>query len=206
MYKLYSLGGSCSTGITILLRKLGVDFTVIQRDEVADYATLVPTNQVPALDDNGLIITEGAAIVLYLLEKHQSEMLPSELREKAEFTRWLMFNYATLHPAYSRLFAINRCIDDSDPNKAAILHNLANKLSAIWKMVNDRLATRQYMYGNQVSIIDYLLTIYTSWGKRLEGTAITLGEHVIRLAEQTSQLPEFVWAYQHEGVKFSITR
>ena len=204
MYRLYSLGGSCSTAITILLRKLGVDFTVIQRGDMADYAVLVPTNQVPALDDNGLILTEGAAIVLYLLEKHQSDMLPSDLRDKAEFTRWLMFNYATLHPAYSRLFTINSSIDDNDPHKAAILHSLASKLSAIWKTVNDRLTTREYMYGNEVSIIDYLLTIYTSWGKRLEGTAITLGEHVIRLAEQVSQLPEFIWAYRHEGVEFSI--
>ena len=69
MYTLYSLGGSCSTGITILLRKLEVPFKIIQRGDVNDYSSIVPTNQVPALKDDTLLITEGAAIVLYLLEK-----------------------------------------------------------------------------------------------------------------------------------------
>jgi len=206
MYTLYSLGGSCSTGITILLRKLGADFMVIQRGDVADYATRVPTNQVPALEDSGLLLTEGAAIVLYLLEKHQSDMLPHSLQDKAEFTRWLMFNYATLHPAYNRVITVNRCIDDSDPSKATILQTLADKLSTTWKIVNDRLSTREYMYGNKVSIIDYLLTIYTSWGKMFESTQVELGEHVVRLAKHVSQLPEFIWAYEQEKTVFSISQ
>jgi len=41
---------------------------------------------------DGQIITEGAAIVLYLLEKHNSPMLPADLHQKADCLRWLMFD------------------------------------------------------------------------------------------------------------------
>ena len=66
MYTLYSIGGTCSTGITALLRKLDQEVSIIQRDTVDDYNKIVPTNQVPALDDSGFFLTEGAAIALYL--------------------------------------------------------------------------------------------------------------------------------------------
>ena len=69
MYTLYSIPGTCSTGITVLLTRLGLDFEVIKRDDVPNYSDIAPTNQVPALKDGDQIITEGSAIVLYLLEK-----------------------------------------------------------------------------------------------------------------------------------------
>ena len=80
MYKLYSLAGSCSTGITILLEKLGVDYEVIQRNDIENYSDIVATNQVPALVDNDIVIAEGAAIALYLLEKHCDVFATMKLR------------------------------------------------------------------------------------------------------------------------------
>lgn len=103
MYKLYSIAGSCSTGISILLEKLGLQYEIIQRNDVKDYSSIVPTNQVPALATNDSLITEGAAIALYLLEKHCDTFNKINLDKKAQFYQMLMFNYATLHPAYSKV-------------------------------------------------------------------------------------------------------
>ena len=97
MYTLYSIPGTCSTGITILLTKLGVDFKVIKRDDVPNYSDFVPTNQVPALKHDDQIITEGAAIVLYLLEKHQNDILPKDISDKGEFLQYLMLFYMYYH-------------------------------------------------------------------------------------------------------------
>ena len=204
MYKLYSIAGSCSTGITILLKKLGIPFEVIQRSDVADYSSIVPTNQVPALEDNGNIITEGAAIVIYLLEKHQNSMMPTDIVEKGEFLRWLMFNYATLHPSYSRLFAVARNLDDQEAIKQPLLQKLAHGVSANWKIINDRLESREYIVGDQPSVIDYLATIYTSWAKQFSGINITYGINVERLVKKISILPEFKEAYAFEGAEFKM--
>ena len=204
MYKLYSIAGSCSTAITVLLNKLGVEFEVIQRDAVKNYSDIVPTNQVPALDDNGHIITEGAAIVLYLLEKHNSAMLPKNLAEKGEFLQYLMFNYATLHPAYAKIFAVAKNLDHADSNKHALMQKIADGVSNYWKILNNRLASRRYVVGEQPTIIDYLVTVYTSWGKYFPELRIELGDHAVRLATEISSLPEFKAAYQLEAIEFKI--
>lgn len=205
MYKLYSIAGSCSTAITVLLNKLGLEFEVIQRDTVKNYRDIVPTNQVPALDDNGQIITEGAAIVLYLLEKHHSPMLLSNLSDKGKFLQYLMFNYATLHPSYAKVFAVAKNLDHGDSNKHSLMQKVADGISNNWAILNKRLAGRRYIVGDEPTIVDYLVTIYTSWGKFFPELNIRLGEHVMRLANEISALPEFKAAYELEGVEFKIS-
>lgn len=202
MYTLYTIPGSCSTGITVLLEKLGQPVNLVTRAEVPNYQDFVPTNQVPALKDGDLLITEGAAIALYLLEKHPNDMLPKDLAAKAEFLQWLMFNYATLHPAYAKVMAVKKTMEDG-PLKPVLLQQLADKVSDSWAIVNARLANRRYMAGDAPSVVDYLVAIYTSWaGKFFPEVRITTGEHVERLAQEISALPEFVAAYAAENVEF----
>jgi len=201
MYKLYSTPGTCSTGITILLKQLGQDVEIINPSDIDDYTSISPTNQVPVLDDNGLIITEGAAIALYLLEKNGSYLLPTDLDKKGEFLRWLMFDYATLHPSYSKLFTINR-IMDSGADKEVLLSNLADMVSANWNILDKRLEGREYVFGDSVTIIDYLLCVYTGWNQFFPQLSIKLGGNVQRLVDKVSELPEFKSAFILENNEF----
>lgn len=202
MYKLYSIPGSCSTGITVLLKYLKQDVQVIKREDVENYQSIVPTNQVPALDDNGLLITEGAAIVLYLLEKHQDSMLPSDIKEKAEFLQWLMFDYSTLHPAYSKVMIANRATKSlGEAERKGVLQTIADKLSATWEILDNRLADRKYIVGDKPTIVDYLAVIYTSWGGYMPDCVdIKIGSNIKRLVAEITQLPEFISAYEAEDI------
>lgn len=203
MYTIYTIPGSCSSGVVVLLEKLGVDYTPIKREDVPDYQQIVPTNQVPALKTpEGQIITEGAAIVLYLLEKHQSDMLPSNLEEKAEFLRWLMFNYATLHPAYGRMFAIHYRVNVSKEEKEKILSQLADGVSGLWKILDKKLEGSKFITGDQPTIVDYLAAVYASWNRNFSEIPITLGENVRRMIGEVTELPEFSAGYSREGIEY----
>lgn len=202
MYTLYSLPGSCSTGITVLLEKLGVAFETVNRNDVADYKDIVPTNQVPALKtETGQIITEGAAIALYLLEKHGQHLLPESAAEKAEFYQYLMFNYATLHPSYARVFAMKRAVEEADLQKE-LMQKMAQSVSANWAILEKRLEGREFVVGNHPMIIDYLLAIYTGWEEGFPGITITRGPNTKRLVAKVSALPEFKAAFAREGIEF----
>ncbi len=160
MYTIYTIPGSCSSGITILLEKLQLEYTAIKREDVSNYSEIVPTNQVPALKlSDGQIITEGAAIVLYLLEKHNSPMLPTDLSQKAEFLRWLMFDYATLHPAYGKMFAILYKVEMDKEEKSRVLEQLATSISSFWAILDKELEKKKFILGDEPTIVDYLATI-----------------------------------------------
>ncbi|BFM14775.1 hypothetical protein R50073_09580 [Maricurvus nonylphenolicus] len=201
MYKLYSIAGSCSTGIHVLLRKLHLPVEIVMRSDVDNYNQLVATNQVPALQTDDLLLTEGASIALYLLEKHSE--LPEDLQQRSEFRQWLMFNYATLHPAYSKLFAVNGAMADGEA-KQALLQTLADRISELWRIVEQRLENRTYIVGDQPSLIDYLLAVYSRWGNSFPGLNIELGENTQRLIQTVMQLPEFIEAAEVEGIELAV--
>lgn len=203
MYTLYTIPGSCSSGITVLLEKLQIEYTPVKREDVPDYSDIVPTNQVPALKlSDGQIITEGAAIVLYLLEKHNSPMLPADLSQKAEFLRWLMFDYATLHPAYGRIFAILYKTQMDENEKVSVLKQLAAYVDSLWEILDNELETKRFITGDQPTVVDYLATVYSSWGKNFKDSPITIGNNVERLVKEVSALPEFQAGYKRENIEF----
>lgn len=203
MYTVYTIPGSCSSGIVVLLEKLQVEYTPVKRENVPDYSAIVPTGQVPALRcENGQIITEGAAIVLYLLEKHASDSLPLDLSRKAEFLRWLMFDYATLHPAYGKMFAIRHKIEMDEDARIEVLRQLAESVSALWAILERELETKKFITGDQPTIVDYLAAIYSSWGNSFAEVQIELGKNVQRLINEVSHLPEFQAGYKKEDIEF----
>lgn len=204
MYTLYSIPGTCSTGITVLLTQLGVDFKILKRDDVKNYSQLVPTNQVPALKDGDQIITEGAAIVLYLLNKHKNDILPKDISNKGEFLQYLMFNYSTLHPAYSKMFATNAILADGT-QKTQLMNELAARLSKTWDILDNRLKDRQFIIGDKPTVIDCLLAIYSTWNRFFPQVEVRIGKNIQRLINEVIQLPEFKAAYKKEGVEFIKT-
>ncbi|WP_286235198.1 glutathione S-transferase family protein [Thalassotalea sediminis] len=201
MYKLVTLPGTCSTGIHVLLNILGIKAEVIHRDEVPNYQQKVPTNQVPALLDGDLVLTEGAAIILYLLDKHQVTF--SNEQEKTTFNQWLMFNYATLHPAYSKLFTTAFVMADSE-EKTIYLQQLGDSVAELWKIIDSRLAHQPYITGNNVTVMDYLLAIYVNWGNYFPQLTIPVGDNVKRLVADVTQHKAFVDAFDNEGATFSL--
>ncbi|MDY6848695.1 MAG: glutathione S-transferase family protein [Thermodesulfobacteriota bacterium] len=206
MYTLYTLPGSCSTGIVVLLEKLGVPYQLIKRNDVVDYQKIVPTNQVPALKTpEGRILTEGAAIALYLLEKHANTMLPEDIEERAEFYQWLNFDYSTMHPAYGRMFAIAYKVKISDEVKAEILQQLADTVSSLWKILDNRLESRRFILGDQPTHVDYMAAVYSSWNAGFADTKIEMGKNVKRFIVDVTSLPEFKEAYEKEQVEFKKT-
>ncbi|BDD88667.1 glutathione S-transferase family protein [Desulfofustis limnaeus] len=203
MYTLYTIPGSCSSGITVLLEKLQVPYTPVKREDVENYAELVPTNQVPALrTPEGQIVTEGAAIVLYLLEKHEAPMLPGDLERKAEFLRWLMFDYATMHPAYGRMFAIRFRVRMDENERTGVLKQLAGQVSSLWAILDKELERKRFITGDEPTIVDYLAAVYASWGKNFPDAGIVLGNNVKRLIDEVSVLPEFRAGYKKENLEY----
>lgn len=204
MYTVYTIPGSCSSGITVLLEKLQLEYEPVKREDVKDYQDIVPTNQVPALKTpDGQIITEGAAIVLYLLEKHESSMLPEDLSKKAEFLRWLMFNYATLHPAYGKMFAVLYRIQMDDAQKGEVLKQLSAGVISLWAILDKELENKKFITGDEPTIIDYLATVYASWGKGFKDIDLPLGKNVERMVTEVANLPEFQAGYSKEGIEYS---
>ncbi len=199
MYTLYSMSGSCSSAIHALLIDQNVPVEIIFHQDVENYLDINPTGQVPALKTPDGVLTEGAAICLYLIEKHNIALQCDPL----EFNGLLMFNYATLHPAYSKMFTAHFAMPSSS-EKDELMNLLASKTADLWKIVDKRLAKQDFLLGKHVSVLDYLVTIYASWGSVFPYVHIPLGKNVRRLVEHVSSSSTFKTVIKNENMAFAI--
>ena len=118
MYTLYYSPGACSMAVHILLEELGASYEAVKVDlragegQKPEFLKLNPRGQVPVLVEDGAPLKEGAAIIIHLLEQHNSPLLPKDGPERAAALEWICWCNATLHPAYGRAMWLKRNVAD----------------------------------------------------------------------------------------------
>ena len=60
-----------------------------------DYLKINPYGRIPAIDDNGFMLSESNAIMRYLASKSQSAIYPVDLHKRAKVDQWI--DFATMH-------------------------------------------------------------------------------------------------------------
>jgi glutathione S-transferase len=196
MYRLYYSPGACSLAIHALLNELEQEVELIDRKHAADFDRFESHGMVPVLVDDDQVIREGAAIILYLLEKHQHRMLPPSGPERARFIEWLMFANATLHPAYGRLFFLGSSLEDGTVKQHA-LNAASDTISALWAAVDRQLNRTPFVCGERICIVDMMLAVYASWGAYFP-VDIHMSDKVKGMLEAVKAHPAFVKALEDE--------
>jgi len=203
MYKLYYVPGACSMSVHVALNECNQPVTLEKIDMAAgqnrtpEYLKISPRGQIPVLVDGDMVIREGAAILIHLLEKHNSPLLPKSGAARTEALEWLMFANATLHPAYARCFFLKRNGQTDGPLVDAAIANV----NSLWAEVEQRLATRTYICGEQMTIGDILLAVIANWSGNLP-QPVTLGAHTKRMLKQVVARPAYQKAIAEEQVEY----
>ncbi len=168
--KLYFSPGACSLSPHIILQETGLPFTIEKVDlrskqtaSGADYLAINPKGYVPALaTDEGVLLTEGPAIVQYLADKvPEKQLAPANGSiERYQLMSWLNFIGTEIHKNYSPLF--NPA--GSDESKDNARQNLAKRYAYVERMLEGR----EYLVGTQFSVADGYLFVVTNWAGMLK--------------------------------------
>ena len=205
MYTLYYIPGTCSMAVHVILNELGekVELKNVSAPQgqprSPEYLKINPRGSVPTLVDSGEVIREGGAILTYLLDKHNSPMLPRAGSERARALEWLMFANATMHPAYGRGFFIMKNITDPAAKEQA-LKAAADQINKLWAEVDARLAKNPYICGKDITAADILLTVIANWSSNFP--QIKLGSNVKRLLKEIIARPAYQEALKIEQVEY----
>jgi len=208
MYKLYYSAGACSMAIHIALLECNQQVQLEKVDLMAgqqrspEYLKVNSRGQVPVLVDGDQTIREGAAIMMHVLEKHQSPLLPKSGKERTTALEWLMFGNATLHPAYARCFFLMRGAEDG-PAKDKLMEAAIANINKLWEDVEQQLSTHTYLCGNEVTIADILVTVIANWSARMP-KPINFGPKTKQLFKTIIARPAYKKAMETEQVEYKV--
>ncbi len=153
------------------LAEIGADYRLIEigRDEAqedAGYRELNPLGVVPTLldEEHGLVLTESAAILLWLADRFpESQLAPAD---RADYYRWLVFLTNTAQTAMLRWFYPERYGDGEPVTVAA-----ARDAGEAFDIVDRALEGRTWLAAEHRTGADLFLFMLTRWGRRLEPAA-----------------------------------
>ena len=201
MLKLYYTPGVCSLSPHIALRVAGLPFSLEKVDlptkvteTGADYKALNPKGYVPALQlEDGTLLTEGAAIVLWIASQAPEGALVPKLGSSGYFKvlEWLTFIGTELHKGLGPLF--NPAVNDDA--KAAIKERAKLRFTAADALVGKG----PYVMGDKFSVADGYLFTVLGWLPKV-GLDINQWPNLVRFRETVGKHPAVIEAQKAEGL------
>lgn len=147
----------------LFLSLLGVDHELVHVDlaqgahKQAAFLALNPFGQVPVLDDDGTVVADSNAILVYLARKlKRSDWLPEAPAAAAEVQRWLSVAAGPIAygPAAARLVTVFGA-----PYRP---EEVIARAHGILAQVEARLADRPFLTGAAPTVADVALYSYTA--------------------------------------------
>ena len=199
--KLYYLPGACSLSAHIALQEAGLAFTPMlastkshKLQDGTDFYSINPLGYVPVLElDDGTRLREGPAIVQYIADQVPDKQLAPANGTLARYQlqSWLNFIATEVHKGFSPLF------NPATPEeyKAIARERLQQRLQ--W--VDNQLAGKQYLMGDQFTVADGYLFTVTNWTKPTNLDIAGLS-HLVAYRERVAARPAVQAAMKAEGL------
>lgn len=125
------------------------------------YASLNPNCMVPAIDDDGFVLTESSAILKYLAEKYQSPSYPSDLKQRARVNEIMDWFNANLYREYGYHLIYPQILphharQPEEANKATIKWGQVETRKML-QILNDHYLAQNHKYlcGDTITLADY---------------------------------------------------
>ena len=177
MIHLYSWNTSNGRKISIMLEELGIGYewhpVDIGKDEQfdPDFLKIAPNNRIPAIVDTDgpggseFSLFESGAILIYLAEKTNSPLWPTDARKRYEVLQWLMWQMGGVGPMQGQAHHFRRAAKEEVPYG---IERYTQETYRLYDVLNKRLEGKDFICGDY-SIAD--IAVYP-WTVRYEWIAL----------------------------------
>ena len=141
------------------LEEMGLPYQMHALDYLGGEATgpalsaISPFNQIPVLEDDGLVIAESCAILIHLAET-SGRLMPADEAGRLKVIQWCFAAVATVQPALSMIAMVDAGFMGKDPAARVFLVDLANRWLA---GLERQLETHEWITGDDFTIADLTL-------------------------------------------------
>lgn len=173
MIEVHTFATPNSVKVLIALEELGLPYALkpvnVRKGEQKNEAFLAlnPNGKVPVLIDDGFVVTESAAILVYLAEK-TGKLLPQEAIGRARVFEQLFFHASGLSPAFGNAGFFKRSSPEPQPIAEARFTTEADRILGL---LDARLASQPFMAGEEFTIADIA---HFGWMWRIQFPGLTL--------------------------------
>lgn len=179
MLKLYGTPPTRALRAIWLLNELGLEYELHPVDLMQgehyqqDFLALNPAARVPVLVDGNLVVTESAAIQLYLAEKYpQAGLIPESVEDRAQMYRWIFFLVTEIEQPLWRI-ARHTFLYPKEKQLPQDVELAKQECLEMLAVLERHMSEREFLAGDQISVADFNAAYTLDWAnteKLLEGS------------------------------------
>ncbi len=176
--------------VVLFLEETGLAHEVVPVDtrkgeqHAPAFRAVNPNAKTPAIDDDGTIVFDSNAILLYLAEKTGQYLPPAA--QRGELLSWLMFVATGIGPYSGQCVHFSRFAPKND----YAINRYAREVERHYGILDQRLATHEYLVGGAYSIADMALWGWVNVLPFVLGAEQAAGfTHVMRWHERINARP-----------------
>lgn len=201
---LYGAKGSGAVAVEAALTLIGRPYAVIDSfdwsgdpNDGEKVLAANPMRQVPALVlPDGEILTESAAILIWLDEQHPQARLapPPGSPGRARFLRWMAYVSSAIYSLYWVKDEPARLAPDPAA-QPALVERTEERIADCWRMMGEQVTPGAYILGDELSVLDLYVAVVSRFRprrKRLYAVAPNL-EGPVRRVDADPRL-QALWA------------
>jgi GST-like protein len=193
MLKFYFNGSPNPTKVALLLEETGIPYEPVPVDTrlgaqfKPEFLAINPNGKVPAIDDDGVIVFDSNAILLYLAEKTGKFLPDNTPKSRAELLSWLMFVASGVGPFFGQAVHFKHFA----PEKVDYANNRYQyEAQRHMTILDQRLAKHRYMLGDTYTIVDMGVWGWTRLATFAAGESVFAKfQNVKRLTDEISARP-----------------
>ena len=176
MLKFYYSGAPNPTKVALFLEEAGLEYEAIPVDtrkgeqHRPEFLALNPNAKVPVIDDDGVVVFDSNAILLYLGEKTGKFMPENTPAARGPLFSWLMFVASGVGPYSGQAVHFQHHAPEKLPYA---INRYRFEAERHYGIIDRRLADNRYMLGEAYSIVDMALW---GWARALP---LVLGEDAL---------------------------
>lgn len=169
MLKLYGTPPTRALRVIWLLNELGLEYEMVPVDLLGgeqrklDFLTLNPAAKVPVLVDGDLVITESAAIQLYLAEKNpEAGYIPTTVEGRAQMYRWIFFLVTEIEQPLWRIARHTFIYPENQrlPQDIDLARQEGIEMVAV---LERHMKDREFLVGDRLSVADFTAAYTLDW-------------------------------------------
>jgi GST-like protein len=176
MIEVYAFATPNNIKVLVALEELGLPYDLKavnvrkgeQREEA--FLSLNPNGKVPVLVDDSFVLTESAAILVYLAE-NTGQFLPTSGAARARVFEQLFFHASALSPAFGNAGFFKRSSPEPQPIAEA---RFTAEAERILGLLDNKLSTQAFVAGDEFTIADIA---HFGWLWRRQFPGLTLDNH-----------------------------
>jgi glutathione S-transferase len=167
--KLYGTPPTRAIRAMWLLNELDLDYELVPIDILAgehlkpEFLAINPAGKLPVLIDGDMLLTESAAIQLYLAEKYPDKrLIPEDLSERGQMYRWIFFLVTEIEQPLWRIALQTQLYPESQraPDDVPLATRDCKRMVSVFEK---HMQGREFVVGERLTVADFNAAYTLDW-------------------------------------------